>query len=119
MNPESEIQREIEIGVNSFPHISIFRNNVGSAKKGKRYIRYGLKTGSADYIGWETKTITPDMVGKKVAVFLSIEVKDTGKHIEPGSEQEKWLNAVKEAGGIAMEADSLDVCLERLDNYKL
>lgn len=65
-------------------------------------VKYGLMDGSADLIGWRTITITPDMVGKKVAVFLSPEIKSEDGQLEPA--QRTWLNNVRAAGGIAFVA---------------
>lgn len=94
-----------------------FRNNVGSAwagrkvkeytKGGKRYavienprwIKFGLTEGSADRIGWKTVTITADMVGSKIAQFLSLEVK-AAKGVAR-EKQVKWHNAVCDAGGLS------------------
>jgi hypothetical protein len=94
-----------------------FRNNVGSAwagrkvkeytKDGKRYavienprwIKFGLTEGSADRIGWKTITVTADMVGRKIAQFLSLEVK-TAKGVAR-EKQVKWHNAVYDAGGLS------------------
>ena len=64
-----------------------------------RPLRAGLCTGGSDLIGWKSVTITPEMVGRKVAVFLAPEVKSaTGK---AKTHQEKFLSAVQNAGGIA------------------
>ncbi len=46
-------------------------------------------------------TITPDMVGKRIGVFLSVETKATTKATE---EQKKWMANVIERGGIAVIA---------------
>ena len=77
-------------------HYNTFRNDNGKAwvkgreyiakkddyifvKKGARVlvgstkITYGLQPGSGDRIGYTELVITPDMVGRKVAVFTSIE----------------------------------------------
>ena len=62
-------------------------------------MQFGLCKGSADLIGYRTITITPDMVGTTVAVFLSIEVKTPNGRIRP--EQQAWLETVQAAGGIA------------------
>ena len=40
-----------------------------------RPIHAGLCRGSSDTIGWHTVTITPEMVGTKIAVFTAIEFK--------------------------------------------
>jgi hypothetical protein len=51
-------------------------------------------------------TITPDMVGRTVAIFTAIEVKTpTGK---PTPEQLHFVNRVKDLGGIAGIARSVD-----------
>jgi hypothetical protein len=79
----------------------LFRNNtgVGFAGNPPRKIRYGLAKGSSDLIGWTVRIITPEEVGKKVAIFTAIEVK-TGR-LKPTPEQENFLRVVRESGGIA------------------
>lgn len=82
------------------PDVRLWRNNVGAYPlPGGGMLRYGLCNGSADFIGLATVTITPSMVGKKVAVFLAIESKAPGKDAE--AHQDTWLNEVKDAGAIA------------------
>jgi hypothetical protein len=39
----------------------------------------GMPPGWPDLCGWRTVEITPDMVGKRVAVFYAVEVKATGR----------------------------------------
>lgn len=61
----------------------------------------GLCKGSGDLIGWETVKITPDMVGRYVAIFKSIEVKDNANSkLQPG--QQEWCDVVRAFGGIAI-----------------
>lgn len=83
--------------------IKLFRNNCGTAwqiYQGKKTpINFGLTPGSGDLIGWTTIVITPDMVGQKIAVFTSIEVKTKTGKVRP--EQEHWDKIVREAGGIS------------------
>jgi len=100
----------------------VFRNNTGKAYVGDKHIpintpgtyhlnrgdmiirnyrifHAGLMKGSSDLIGWKTQTITPDMVGKKIAIFTAVEVKTpTGK---PTDEQLIFIKNVNDAGGIA------------------
>lgn len=85
----------------------LFRNNTGAIKdQTGRLVRFGLCKGSSDLIGFKTVTITPEMVGKQVAIFTAIEVKTpTGK---PTPEQLHFVNRVKEHGGIAGIARSVD-----------
>jgi len=40
---------------------------------------HGAPEGWPDICGFESKTITPDMVGEKIAIFKGIEIKATGK----------------------------------------
>jgi len=65
----------------------------------------GLFPGSGDLIGWRTVTITPDMVGKPIAQFLSIEVKTTTGKVRP--DQSNWLKQVNISGGLAIIARSV------------
>ena len=67
-------------------------------------VTFGLAPGSADLIGWRSTVITPDMVGQRVAVFASIEVKAARGRLRP--DQATWLAAVQQAGGIAGVARS-------------
>src|SRR6185436_19639048 len=99
--PESEILEEILATCGSLPHVRLFRNNVGVATTANGYtIRYGLMPGSADLIGWRTIEVTPDMVGTKIAQFLSVEVMSSiGK---PSAAQKNWHARVNEAGGFAV-----------------
>lgn len=73
-----------------------------------RPIDAGLCKGSSDLIGWESITITPEMVGQKIARFTAIEVKD-GKG-KATAEQNNFIDNVKRAGGngkIVYGADEL------------
>ena len=78
----------------------LFRNNCGAFQdKRGHWVRYGVANpGGSDLIGWTTTEVTLDMVGKKLAVFTAVEVKSKGLHIT--SEQERFLAAVRLAGGI-------------------
>ena len=87
----------------------MFRNNTGTLRDANgRPVQFGLCKGSADLIGWTTRTVTPDMVGQKIAVFTSIEVKSTSGRVKP--QQQQWLDAVLKAGGIAAVARSVADC---------
>lgn len=59
-----------------------------------------LADGSPDWLGWESVEITPSMVGKRVAVFVGIEAKRaSGGTLQDN--QERFLNTLKDAGGIS------------------
>ncbi len=106
---EQRIQQEIRLAI-SEGDCRVFRNNCGVLQDRRGVpVRYGLQPGSSDLIGWRTVTITPDMVGTQVAVFLSIEVKTATGRLRP--EQQQWLNAVQAAGGIAGVARSVEDAL--------
>jgi len=54
--------------------------------------------GTSDLIGWESVEITPAMVGKRIAVFVAVEVKDLDEATE---EQLNFIEQVRAAGGLA------------------
>ncbi len=105
---ETAIMQDIRLALGQCPGIRTFRNNCGAYKdpRSGRVIRYGLTTGSADLIGWQSVVITPAMVGERFARFVSIEVKTPTGRLSP--EQEVWRSAVLKAGGIAVVARSVD-----------
>ncbi len=106
---EQRIQQQIRIACGT-GDTRLFRNNTGTLRdQYGRPVRFGLCKGSADLIGWRTVTVTPDMVGTQVAVFLSIEVKTPTGRLRP--EQRQWLEAVQAAGGIAGVARSVEDAL--------
>lgn len=62
-------------------------------------IKAGLCKGASDIIGLESVVVTPEMVGKKLAVFGAWEVKTgTGQLTK---EQKNFLHFVRAAGGVA------------------
>lgn len=113
---EAELQANIRLEVGKVSHARLFRNQVGEAWMGDvahhdrqariitlnqaRRVPFGLAPGSADLIGWTTVTITPDMVGTRVAVFTSGEVKRPTITRLP-DDQQNWCDAVRAAGGFA------------------
>ena len=59
--------------------LRMFRNTVGAcATAAGGWIQYGLSIGSSDLIGWRSVEVTPEMVGKRVAIFAAVEVKRPG-----------------------------------------
>jgi hypothetical protein len=103
---EQQIQQHIRLALSRGP-VRLYRNNTGTLRdQHGRPVTFGLAVGSADLIGWTTRTITPDMVGQQVAVFTSIEVKSASGRLRP--EQRQWLEAVQAAGGIAGVARSVE-----------
>ena len=106
---EQSIQQHVRLAC-STGATRLFRNNTGTLRdQHGRPVQFGLCKGSADLIGYRSITITPDMVGQQVAVFLSIEVKTPTGRIRP--EQQQWLETIQSAGGIAGVARSVEDAL--------
>lgn len=92
---------------------TLFKNNVGMYRDERgNVIRFGLCKGSSDLIGWTPITITPEMVGKRFAVFTAVEVKKN-KHgsYRATDDQLRFISAVNRNGGLGLVAD----CNEDLD----
>lgn len=100
----------------------LLRNNVGHAWQGERIqttrgaavlcerrISYGLAPGSGDLIGISEVTITPDMVGRKLGIFTSFEIKTTRGRVS--DDQLNFAETIVSYGGIAETVRDLD-CLK-------
>ena len=107
-NAETTLQQQIRLAIGTNPETRLFRNQVGSLPDPRtgRLVTFGLARGSADLIGWRTITVTQAMVGTRLAIFTSIEVKVPTGRVRP--EQQAWLEAVQGAGGIAVIARSVE-----------
>jgi hypothetical protein len=91
------------------PNERLFRANSGQGWTGKSVKKndfliiknprpfHGMPEGFPDLIGWETVEITPDMIGRRVAVFLAEEVKATGSL---SVAQERFRDVIERMGGI-------------------
>jgi hypothetical protein len=66
-----------------------------------RPLKAGLVNGGGDLVGWRSVIITPEMVGQKIAQFVSLECKYGSGRLEP--EQKIFARQVNEAGGIGAE----------------
>ena len=111
---EQQIQTRWLVNISRRTDVRMFRNNVGTGWQGQvvskelgavviqnaRPLHAGLCVGSSDLIGWKTVTITPDMVGQQVAVFVAAEVKTATGRLT--GEQQNFLNKVRDAGGLAV-----------------
>lgn len=108
---ESSVQNRIRLALGRA--CVLFRNNRGKGWIGKsgrtagglvvienaRRIEFGLCNGASDLIGWTPVKVTPEMIGKTIAVFTAIECKD-GRN-KPSEEQTTFIENVKRAGGLA------------------
>lgn len=114
---EIDIQNLIRLALAKIGLV-LFRVNTGMGWIGKvtqidpfsimirnpRPLHAGLTRGGSDLIGWNSILITPEMVGKHIAVFTAIECKtEDGK---TRYDQFNFLNQVNKAGGIAIIARS-------------
>lgn len=135
---ETGIGKKIHLAIGSIPGVRLFRNNSGfcwigqskvfdkrtevTVNKGDVLIQQGrpfhagLCTGSSDFIGLKSVIVTPEMVGKSVALFLATEVKTkTGK---ASKEQIAFVNMVNKLGGIGFFATDENEALEFLNAKK-
>lgn len=86
--------------------VRLFRNQVGRYKIGERWINYGLVAGSSDIIGFKSVVVTPDMIGKKIAVLVAIECKREGENCKP--HQQQFIDFIQASGGLAGVARSAE-----------
>lgn len=107
----------------------MFRNNTGQGWLGTRLqsrpgtvllsdprpLHAGLVKGSSDLIGWKTITVTPEMVGRKLAIFAAVEVKTERGRITV--DQLNFIEQVRNAGGIAGIARSPEDARNLLETY--
>lgn len=87
----------------------LFRNNRGLflTLDGTRKVRAGIEMdGSSDLIGYTKVEITPEMVGKKIAVITVCEVKSLKGRVQDN--QQLFINAIRAAGGFGFVARSED-----------
>lgn len=132
---EQNILKTILLTVTQFTESRLFRNNTGTGWVGQskritkpttvkldvgdvvirqaRVLRAGLCVGSSDLIGWNTKVITQDMVGKKIAIFTAVEVKKPSGRAT--KEQINFINVVRKNGGIAGIAKSGEQAVEMIN----
>ncbi len=124
MTSEKKIQTDITLELNS-ENVRLWRNDTGTAYRGRisrhkdciligepKLISYGLCKGSSDLIGFQSKIITPEMVGQRVAIFLAVECKnEDGKATD---EQIRFIDMVNAKGGKACIARSVYEAMEVL-----
>lgn len=116
---ENNNTSEIQLGLDK--DTKLFRNNVGLAvynKNGRTWkVKYGVGgEGGSDLIGFHTIEITPEMVGRKMALFMAVEVKDAGGKIRP--KQKHFIEFLKNAGCIALFAMSSEDVRKAIDDFK-
>lgn len=127
---EKNTQTEIQLAVGQYlPNVTLFRNNTGMGWAGKLIRKYnngsveladsrplhaGLCVGSSDLIGWTSVIVTPEMVGRTIAIFTAGEVKVFKKGSQASEDQLKFLTLVHNSGGIAKIIRSPEEALVKL-----
>lgn len=103
---EKTIKDHIRLFLSEVFFVCIFNNPVGKLRSpdGKRWIPCGLGKGSPDLIGWVSVIITPEMVGRRVAIFVGIETKTPTNSLS--SYQQIWLNRLAKDGAVSGVARS-------------
>jgi hypothetical protein len=103
---EQQTQQTIMRRLSSGP-VRLWRNNTGTLlDRNGRPVQFGLCKGSSDLIGLRSVTVTPEMVGQRLAVFAAVEVKSPRGRLT--AEQEAFLAMVVEMGGLAGVARSVE-----------
>ena len=113
-NQETVLQQNIRLALGQHSKLRLFRNDTGKLPDPRtgRWVQFGLAKCSSDLIGFKTIKVTPEMIGKDLAVFCSVEVKtNTG---QLSKNQHNWLQAVKKAGGITGVARNVGDALKIL-----
>jgi hypothetical protein len=72
--------------------------------------------GQSDLGGWTKVTITPEMVGKDIAVFTAIETKRS-KGGKASDDQLNFVDQVQRQGGIAGIANSVDAARKIIEQW--
>ncbi|WP_455577320.1 VRR-NUC domain-containing protein [Anaerosinus sp.] len=127
---EHDIQNKIRVHVSQNKLATLFRANVGNAWTGNnvehknygsvlihdaRPFTTGLPQGFPDLFGLKSIEVTPDMVGKKIAAFVFIEVKQPKKKpTKTQTHMHEFLTAQGAIGGVAHSAEEA----EKLLNYE-
>jgi hypothetical protein len=92
----------------------VWRNNVGFDHM--KQVRYGLAPGSSDLIGGAQVIVTPEMVGRKLFVFLCDEIKTEKGRLTP--EQLAFFRTVETLGGITRNDRSKQSAIEFVERVR-
>jgi hypothetical protein len=105
---ESDIQRAIMLATPS--NARLFRNQVGTYQLADgRTVSSGMGKSTSDLVGFVSIIVTPEMVGKPVAVFTVCEVKRPGfRRDERARNQQRFIDIVLSLGGRGMIATSVE-----------
>ena len=123
MPSEAEIKARIQIALSKDPSIRLFNIVTGQFWRGEvdyresdiprgivvlrnaSAVRTGCP-GMSDLLGWKSITISPEMVGMKIAILTAVETKS--QKGRPSDQQRQFIHVVSNAGGIAGIARSVE-----------
>jgi hypothetical protein len=122
MTGETPLKHRIQLAISS-EDTRFWNNPVGEAWLGKavrqpngsfiilhpKRVVYGLCPGSSDLIGAVSRIVTPNMVGKRIAIFAGVEVKTDDGIVS--DKQERFISTIQGLGGIAGIARSPEEAL--------
>lgn len=118
---ENDVKLALKKKLNGRSDTRIYSN-----PRGKTLTEYGAVlefgcggTGAPDFLGFHQVEITPEMVGKKIAVFLAIEAKKPGGKTDKErlEQQERWLRIAAGFGAIAGFAQSAQDAQKIISEY--
>jgi hypothetical protein len=114
LTPETESKKLFTKYFTKLGTVKLFSNIRGrfyTSLKNPRIVSAGCgPQGASDYLGWTEVTVTPDMVGKKIAIFTAAEIKrfDAPNKVRATVEQIDFISLVNKCGGRAAIIDSMD-----------
>lgn len=124
---ERNIKDGIRLAIRKLRQCVTFSNPVGVGWTGKMsgrdggitklmgasQLRYGLAPGSPDLVGWLPVVIRPEHVGKKIAIFVGLEVKTPTGRVR--DDQKSFLSVLDADGGICGIVRSEEDALNLID----
>ena len=99
--------------INQPPNVRLFQSRAGMGWTGKSVLKgairiiknavpfKGMPDGFPDCCGWTSVTVTPEMVGKTIAIFTAVEVKTGTQTLK--KEQRAFRDIILRMGGIFRE----------------
>lgn len=128
--PEALLERQVLKALGRDPALALFKNECGEGFYGtarhqilalprthgtvqlvdvlgaldRNRVHFGLHVGSADLVAVARVEITPQMVGRSIGRFVSIELKSATGRV--GEAQQAWIDRMRELGATAGVARS-------------
>lgn len=107
MSKEVNIQNSIRLAISKLGGAIAMRNHTGTFQTIQgQWVHAGLGVGTSDLVGLVEHVIRPEDVGRKVGIFIGLEVKTETGRLRP--EQHAFLARVAELGGLAAVVRSAD-----------